>query len=36
MSWRLQNESALIGKFAAPRTSAQIDTSHVEYWSWTE
>jgi hypothetical protein len=35
MSWRLQNESALIGTFAAPSTSAQIDTAHVEYWSWT-
>jgi hypothetical protein len=35
MNWRLQNESALIGALAAPGTSAQIDTSHVEYWSWT-
>lgn len=34
MGWRLQNESALIGALAAPHTSAQIDTSHVEYWSW--
>ena len=35
MDWRFVNASALIGAFAAPRTSAQIDTSHVEYWSWT-
>jgi hypothetical protein len=35
MRWRLQNESSVVGAFAKPGTWAQIDTSHVEYWSWT-
>lgn len=32
--WRLQNESSVVGAFASPNSQAQIDTSHIEYWSW--
>jgi hypothetical protein len=35
LRWRLQNESSIVGAFAKPGTWAQIDTSHVEYWSWS-
>ena len=35
MDWIIQNESALNGESAAPNSSAQIDISHVAYYSYT-
>ncbi len=35
MDWVIQNESALNGESAAPNSSAQIDISHVAYYSYT-
>lgn len=34
MDWIIQNESALNGESAAPNSSAQIDISHVGYYSY--
>ena len=35
MDWIIQNESALNGESAAPNSSAQMDISHIAYYSYT-